>query len=72
MVIFKIVVKNWKLITVCNNECNYELFRDTSNIKCFLKQEKMVNNITFNGIKLMAIFKITISYLKYVEKTEEH
>ena len=52
------------MITVSNTQCKYEPFREISKIKCFLKQVKLVNNITFNGIKLMKIFKVAMSNLK--------
>ena len=39
-------------------------------IKCFLKQVKLVKNITFNSIKLIKIFRVTMLSLKYVEKVE--
>lgn len=59
------------MITVSNTQCNYEPFREISKIKCFLKQVKLVNNITFNGIKLMKIFKVAMSNLKICLKKQK-
>lgn len=58
------------MITVSNTQCKYEPFREISKIKCFLKQVKLVNNITFNGIKLMKIFKVAMSNLKICLKKQ--
>ena len=55
------ILKDWEMITVSNTESNYEPFREISKIKRFLKQVKLVKNITFNGIKLMKIFKVAMS-----------
>ena len=71
VLIFKIVLKDWKLITVSKIEPKYEPFGEVNKIKRFLKQVKLVKNITFNGITLMKIFKVTMLTLKCVEKTEE-
>ena len=68
MLIFKIVHKDRKIIIASNIERNYETFREINNIKRFLKQVKLVKKITFNGIKLMKILKVTMLSLKYVEK----
>lgn len=59
------------MITVSNTQCKYEPFREISKIKCFLKQVKLVNNITFNGIKLMKIFKVGMSNLKICLKKQK-
>ena len=59
-----------KIITVSNIERKCEPFREIKKIKCFLKQVKLVTNITSNGIKLMKIIKVTMMSLKYVEKIE--
>ena len=58
--IFKIVLKDWKIITVSNIERKYELCREINKIKRFLKLVKLVKNITFNSIKLTKIFTVTI------------
>ena len=55
---FKIVRKDWKIITVSNIERKYEPCREIKKIKSFLKQVKLFKNITFNSIKLMKIFKL--------------
>ena len=68
MLIFKIVLKDWKVITISNIEQKYEPFREINKIKRFLKQVKLVKNITLNSIKLIKIFKETMLRLKYVEK----
>ena len=47
-------------------ECRYEPCRE---IKLFLKQVKLIKNITFNRIRLMKIFRVTMLSLKYVEKS---
>lgn len=59
------------MITVSNTQCKYEPFREISKIKCFLKQVKLVNNVTFNGIKLMKIFKVAMSNLKICLKKQK-
>ena len=59
------------MITASNTQCKYEPFREISKIKCFLKQVKLVNNITFNGIKLMKIFKVGMSNLKICLKKQK-
>ena len=69
VLIFKIVLKDWKIITVSNIERKYEPCREINKIKRFLKQVKLVNNITLNSIKLMKIFRVTMLSLKYVEKS---
>ena len=38
LLIFKIVLKDLKIITVSNIERKYEPFREINSIKCFLKQ----------------------------------
>ena len=68
VLIFKIVQKDRKIIIASNIERKYETFREINNIKRFLKQVKLVKKITFNGIKLMKILKVTMLSLKYVEK----
>ena len=70
VLIFKIVLKDWKIVIASNIERKYETFREINNIKRFLKQVKLVKKITFNGIKLMKILKVTMLSLKYVEKIE--
>ena len=42
---------------------------EKNKIRCFLKQVKLVNNITLNSIKLIKIFRVTMLSLKYVEKS---
>ena len=69
VLIFKIVLKDWKIITVSNIERKYEPCREINKIKRFLKQVKLLNNITLNSIKLMKIFRVTMLSLKYVEKS---
>ena len=68
MLIFKTVLNDWKIITVSNIERKYKPCREINKIKRFLKQVKLAKNITFNNIKSMKIFRITILSLKYVEK----
>ena len=68
VLIFKIVPKDWKIITGSNIERKYEPFREINKIKRFLKLVKLVKNITFNCIKLMKIFEVTMLSLKYVNK----
>ena len=68
VLIFKIVLKEWKIITVCNIDCKYESFTETNKIKHFFKQLKLVKNISLNSIKLTKIFKVTMLSLKYIEK----
>ena len=68
VLIFKIVQKDRKIIIASNIERKYETFREINNIKRFLKQVKLVKKITFNGIKLMKILKVTMLSLKYIEK----
>ena len=70
VLIFKIVLKDWKIITLSNIEHTYEPCTKMNKIKCFLKQVKLVKNITFNSIKLIKIFRVTMLSLKYVEKVE--
>ena len=57
-----------RFITVSNMDGTYEPFRKINKIKRFLKQVKLVKNITLNSIKLMRIFKVTMLSLNYVEK----
>ena len=66
MPIYKIVPKDWKIITLSNIEHKSEPCRET---KSFLKQVKLVKNITFNTIKLMKIFKVSMLHLRYMEKS---
>ena len=68
---FKIVLKDWKIAIASNKERKYELFREINRIKLFLKQVKLVKNITFNSIKLMKIFNVTMLSLKYAEKNRK-
>ena len=68
MLIFKIVLKDWEIITVSNTDCKYDPFIEINKIKRFLKQVKLVKNITLHSIKLMKIFKLTMLNLKYVEQ----
>ena len=70
MLTFKIVLKDWKIITLSNIEHTYEPCTKMNQIKHFLKQVKLVKNITFNSIKLIKIFRVTMLSLKYVEKVE--
>ena len=72
VLIFKIVLKYWKIITVCSIEHKYEPFREINKIKRFLKQVKLVKNITLNSIKLIKIFKEIMLRLKYVEKKKKN
>ena len=51
------------MITASNTERKYQPFREIDKIKHLLKQVKLVNNITFNSIKLMKIFKVIVSSL---------
>ena len=69
VLIFKIVLKDWKIITVSNIEQKYEPCREINKMRCFLQQGKLVNNITLNSIKSMKIFRVTILSLKYVGKS---
>ena len=71
MLIFNIVLKDWKVITISNIEQKYEPFREINKIKRFLKQVKLVKNITLNSIKLIKIFKEIMLRLKYVEKKKK-
>ena len=64
VLIFKILLKDWKIITVSNKERKYEPFWEINKIKCFLKQVKLA----INSINLMKIFKVTTLSLKYVDK----
>ena len=72
MLIFKIILKDWKIITVSKIDHKYESFRVISKIKRFLKQVKLIKNITLGSIKLMKIFKVTMLCLKYVEKNRRN
>ena len=56
VLIFKIVLKDWKIITISNIGRKYEPCREINKIKRFLKQAKLVKNITFNSIKLIKTF----------------
>ena len=69
LLIFKIVLKDWKTITVSNIESKYEPCKEIHKIKRYLKQVKLVKNITFNSIKLMKIFRVTMLSLKYAEES---
>ena len=71
MLIFNIVLKDWKVIIISNTEQKYEPFREINKIKRFLKQVKLVKNITLNSIKLIKIFKEIMLRLKYVEKKKK-
>ena len=65
---FKIIPKDWKIITVSNIECKYEPFREINKFKRVFKQVKLYNSITLNSIKSMKIFKITTLSLTYTGK----
>ena len=65
---FKIILKDWKIITVSNIERKYEPFREIKKIKRVPKQVKLYNRITLNSIKLMKIFKTTTLSLTYTGK----
>ena len=69
VLIFKIVLKYWKIITVCSIEHKYEPFREINKIKRFLKQVKIVKDITLKSIKLIIIYRVIMLSLKNVEKT---
>ena len=69
VLIFKIVLKDWIIATASNIERIYEPCREINKIKRFLKQVELVKNITFNSIKLMKMFKVTMLSLKYVEES---
>ena len=47
VLIFKIVLKDLKIITASSKERKYEPFRETKKIKRFLKQVKLVKNIYY-------------------------
>ena len=68
VLIFKIVLTEWKIITAFNIDGKCKPFREINKIKRFLKQVKLLTNITCNSIKLMKIFKSTMLNLKYIEK----
>ena len=70
MLIFKIVLKDWAIITISNIEHKYESCREINKINHFLKQIKLVKNITFNSSKSMKISRVTMLSLKYVEKSK--
>ena len=69
VLIFKIVLKDWKIVTASIIEHKYEPCKEITKIKRFLKQVKLVKNITFNSFKLIKIFKVTMLSSKYVEES---
>ena len=50
-------------------ERKYEPFREINKIKRFLKQVKIVKDITLKSIKLIIIYRVTMLSLKNFEKT---
>ena len=62
--IFKIVLKDWEIITVSNIKHKYEPCKEINKIKYFLKQVKLVKSITLNSIKIIKIFRVIIAKLK--------
>ena len=49
VLIFKIVLKDWKIVPVSSIERKYEPCREISKTKRFPKQVRLVKNITFNS-----------------------
>ena len=56
VLIFKIVLNYWKIITVLNTEHKYEPFREINKINRYFKQIEFIKNITLNSINLMKTF----------------